>query len=61
MYQDINGYMWFATDRGICRYNGYEFESFGLKDGLTSNTVFKFYPQDNGDIWCSALNNRIFI
>jgi len=61
MYQDVNGFMWFATDRGICRYNGYAFETFGLKDGLTSNTVFNFYPQDNGDVWCSTLNNRFFI
>jgi ligand-binding sensor domain-containing protein len=61
MYQDVNGFLWFATDRGICRYNGYAFETFGLKDGLTSNTVFKFYPQDNGDVWCSTLNNRFII
>jgi len=61
IYQDINGYLWFATDRGICRYNGYDFESFGIENGLTSNTVFKFYPQDNGDIWCSTMNNRFFI
>ena len=23
--QDENGIMWFATDRGLCRYDGYEF------------------------------------
>lgn len=61
MYQDVNGILWFATDRGICRYNGYEFESLGLEDGLTGTTVFRFFPQKNGDVWCSTINNRLFI
>ena len=25
MLQDSRGFMWFVTDRGICRFNGYEF------------------------------------
>ncbi|MBL4706516.1 MAG: hypothetical protein JKY54_18450, partial [Flavobacteriales bacterium] len=61
IYQDVNGYLWFATDRGIASYDGYKFKSYGTKDGLTCNTVFKFYPQNNGDIWCSTMNNRLFV
>jgi len=60
IYQDKNGYMWFATDRGISKYNGYDFESFQLEDGITCNTVFKFFPQKNGNIWCSTYNNKLF-
>ncbi|MCH2223770.1 MAG: LytTR family transcriptional regulator DNA-binding domain-containing protein [Crocinitomicaceae bacterium] len=60
IYQDENGYLWFASDRGIARYDGYNFESFGLKDGVPANTVFKFYPQENGNVWCSTFNNRFF-
>jgi len=60
IYQDDNGYLWFATDRGICRYNGYSFESFSINDGLTCNTVFKFYPQQDGNVWCSTYNNKLF-
>lgn len=60
MYQDKNGLLWFATNRGLCTYNGYKFESLGLRDGLTSTTILKFYPQVNGDIWCSTINNRLF-
>ena len=22
---------------------------------------FRFYPQENGDVWCSTINNRFFI
>ena len=60
IYQDDNGYIWFATDRGISRYNGYEFENFSTSDGITSNTVFKFFPQENGEIWCTTFNNTLF-
>lgn len=58
--QTDDGYVWFATDRGLCRYNGYEFESFTREDGLTDNTVFHFFPMDDGRIWCTTLNNKLF-
>ncbi|MDX2360874.1 MAG: triple tyrosine motif-containing protein [Crocinitomicaceae bacterium] len=60
MYQDVNGLLWFATDNGICSYDGYEFKPYDLTDGLTSTTVFRFYPQANGEIWCSTPNNAFF-
>ena len=27
--QDKEGYLWFATDNGVCRFNGFEFKQFG--------------------------------
>ena len=60
MYQDANGVLWFATDRGICRYNGYEFKVYGLEDGLTCTTVFRFFPQSDGTVWCSTINRKLF-
>ena len=38
--QDRFGYLWMCTDAGVCRYNGYSFQSFTTRDGLTDNTVF---------------------
>ena len=60
IYQDVNGLLWFATDRGICSYDGYSFKTLDMDDGLPCNTVFRFYPQRDGNIWCSTMNNRIF-
>ena len=34
MYQDKNGLLWFATDHGICSYDGYEFTRYGIEDGF---------------------------
>ncbi|MFT6503659.1 MAG: ligand-binding sensor domain-containing protein [Crocinitomicaceae bacterium] len=50
-FQDKEGYMWFASDRGVVRYNGDKFETFTTDDGLVSNTVFKIDQDDKGRIW----------
>ncbi|MCL9804475.1 LytTR family transcriptional regulator DNA-binding domain-containing protein [Flavobacterium amniphilum] len=60
VFQDKNGSVWFATDRGLCQYNGYEFKKYAPKDGLTDITIFDFFPQQNGQVWCSTFNKKIF-
>lgn len=60
IFQDKNGVMWFATDRGLANYNGSEFKKFALKDGLTDITIFDFFPQENNQIWCTAFNGKLF-
>ncbi|WGH77008.1 two-component regulator propeller domain-containing protein [Tenacibaculum tangerinum] len=57
-YQSKEGYIWFATDKGISRYNGYEFDNFDTNDGLTGNVILRFYPQKNGQIWCYSFHNK---
>jgi ligand-binding sensor domain-containing protein len=39
--KDRNGYLWFATPKGIARYNGYEFKTFGMVDGLPKEDVWQ--------------------
>jgi len=60
MFQDDLGYMWFATDRGIAKYDGTRFVQYDQRNGLPSSTVFKFFPQKNGDVWCSTFENKWF-
>jgi ligand-binding sensor domain-containing protein len=60
MYQDKNGIIWFATDRGIANYNGYEIKQFGIKEGLLSNVVLGFFPQPDGKIYCSTFDRTLF-
>ena len=38
--QDSKGYIWFGTDRGVVKYNGYEFITYTTKEGLNNNVVF---------------------
>lgn len=37
--QDENGYIWFGTQGGLSRYDGYEFVNFSTEDGLSSNQI----------------------
>lgn len=60
MFQDENGDILYATDRGITKFDGYKFETFSREDGLTNTTVFKFFPQSDGTIWCSTIDNSWF-
>lgn len=58
--QDDFGYIWFSTDKGISRYNGYEFENFDETDGLPQHVVFDFVKDNKGNIWCSTLSGELF-
>ncbi len=48
---DSNGMVWFATDRGVCSYNGYEFKTYTTEDGLANNTVLTIWKDWKGNFW----------
>lgn len=60
IYQDKNGLIWFATDRGIASFNGSDFEVYAKDEGLPNNVVYNFFPQKDGTIWCTTLSNELF-
>ncbi len=43
--------LWFATDRGAVRYDGYSFRTYDRKDSLPDNSVIKLYKDWKGRIW----------
>ncbi len=53
--QDDKGYVWFATDNGVSRFDGYGFSNFNLKDGLADNEVVKLRQDSRGRIWFLSL------
>ncbi|PCJ00616.1 MAG: hypothetical protein COB15_02260 [Flavobacteriales bacterium] len=58
-FQDSKGYIWFASDAGVSRFNGYEFENFDASDGLTDNTVFLITEDHKGRIWFGTFNCQL--
>jgi len=50
-FQDSKAYLWFATQLGVSRFDGYNFKNFGLAEGLPSNTVFNIIEDHRGRIW----------
>lgn len=57
--QDDRGYLWFASDRGVSSYNGYEFKNHTLKEGLTDNVVFELYKDYKNRIWVLPMNGKL--
>lgn len=57
--QDSRGYMWFATDRGACRFDGYSFKTFTSEDGLADNTIFGIYKDYKNRIWFISFSGQL--
>ncbi|HPG32582.1 MAG TPA: two-component regulator propeller domain-containing protein, partial [Lentimicrobium sp.] len=51
VFQDSKGYVWIATNMGVCRYDGRHFKNFDKQDGLAENTVFEVYEDFKGRVW----------
>lgn len=59
VFQDRKGFLWFATDNGVARYDGKAFVSYHVKDGLTDPVVFGFLEDDQGRIWLRTFSGRL--
>jgi ligand-binding sensor domain-containing protein len=49
--QDKEGFMWFATENGLSRFDGKNFKTFTTKDGLPDNEILKLFVDSRGRIW----------
>ena len=56
MLQDGNGFMWFSTWNGLCRFDGYEFETFKPEAGdgchMATDRLRDISLQPDGNILC---------
>ena len=56
---DNYGYIWFNTDNGVVKYNGYTFKLFTTADELPSNDIWKLFPDKQGRLWVVTFSNKI--
>src|ERR1043165_26990 len=49
--QDKEGFMWFATENGLSRFDGKNFTTFTTKDGLPDNEILKLFVDSKGRLW----------
>lgn len=55
IYKDTDGFMWFGTQTGLCRYDGYKFKNYyNTKQDSTS-------IPDNMVLQIQEMNNKMFI
>ncbi|PKL82070.1 MAG: hypothetical protein CVV24_11990 [Ignavibacteriae bacterium HGW-Ignavibacteriae-3] len=61
--QDSLGFIWMATEGGLCRYDGYNFIYFknhpNDKTSLSYNHVFSLLEDKNGIIWVGTLGGGL--
>ncbi len=58
IHADSKGYLWFATEEGVSRYNGLQFENFTSTEGLTDNDILSIFEDSQGRIWFAAFNGK---
>jgi ligand-binding sensor domain-containing protein/anti-sigma regulatory factor (Ser/Thr protein kinase) len=56
--QDSKGYIWFATNKGVCKFNGSNFTTFTDAEGLTDNSTIRLFCDSKDRIWVSTLNGK---
>ena len=59
MAQDRSGYLWFATNQGICRFNGYEFIRPVDTSAMRGAAAFNPVEDPEGHIWFHHLDHTV--
>jgi ligand-binding sensor domain-containing protein len=58
MYQDSKGFMWFGTESGLNRYDGYDFTVYKREVdnpySLSDNYVLAVYEDSSGVLWVGS-------
>jgi ligand-binding sensor domain-containing protein len=57
--QDKDGFIWFATDAGVSRFDGTHFRNFTLDDGLPSIEILKIFADSRGRVWMAPFKKTL--
>ncbi|MFN0158352.1 MAG: two-component regulator propeller domain-containing protein [Bacteroidota bacterium] len=60
IFQDRQGFMWFGTQDGLNRFDGYTFTTFknspADSTSINDNFIYSILEDGNGDLWITTLN-----
>lgn len=59
IYQDKEGFIWFATETGLSRFDGKYFKNYTTADGLPSNEVLGAMADANNKVWILTFKNTV--
>jgi hypothetical protein len=59
MCQDKEGFLWFATESGLSRFDGKNFKNFYVEDGLPDNEILRVFPDSKGRVWIVPFTKTI--
>jgi ligand-binding sensor domain-containing protein/two-component sensor histidine kinase len=52
--RDSHGYLWFCTENGLSRFDGYRFTNYAIEDGLPDSEVDDLLETRNGTYWVAT-------
>lgn len=58
--QDEDGFVWFATENGLSRFDGKNFRTYTTKDGLPDNSVLKVHSDLHGKVYFVPFTRGLF-
>lgn len=61
IYQDREGFMWFGTDNGLNRYDGYVFKTLPRAPGFANNSVSDIFEDERGRIWTATFRGAGYL
>ena len=59
VFEDRDGFLWFGTDNGVVRFDGFNLEKFTIDKGLTDPVVFGFLQDKKGRIWFRTFSGKL--
>jgi ligand-binding sensor domain-containing protein len=58
--QDGSGFIWFATENGLCRFDGKNFRIFDTRDGLPDNSILKVHAVHSGRVYFTPFTHGLY-
>jgi Histidine kinase/Y_Y_Y domain len=57
--QDKDGFIWFATETGLSRFDGKYFKNYTTADGIPSNEVLSSMADAANNVWIQTFKNAV--
>ncbi len=57
--QDKDGFLWFATETGLSRFDGKYFKNYTTADGIPSNEVLGAMEDASNKVWIQTFKNTV--
>lgn len=57
--QDKRGFIWLGTDAGLCFFNGRDFLTYSVRNGLADNHISRIYADRSNRLWIFHPSGKI--
>ncbi len=59
--QDQQGYLWFGTQSGLCRFDGVSFKVYSSENGLRDNRIRALREDSEGNLWIGTGDSGLYV